>query len=92
MLLGAKGADFTRDNYTATNMYPFQGSHSKYRDNTHMYYPCTEIDFLNAIDTITKENINVAAFKEHRIELIQIAMACVQSSSNLRSLFEYSCN
>ena len=60
----------------------------KYRDNGHMYFPCPEIlDFLKAVDTITKENVNEAAFKEHGTELIQIATACVQSSSNLRSLF-----
>ena len=36
----------------------------KYRENEHMYYPCPEIlDFLKAVDTITKENVDEAAFK-----------------------------
>ena len=60
----------------------------KYRDNGHMYFPCPEIlEFLKAVDTITKENVNEATFKEHGAELIQIATACVQSSAYLRSLF-----
>ena len=53
-----------------------------------MCFPCPEIlDFLKAVDTITKGNVTEAAFKEHGTELIQIATACVQSSSNYRSLF-----
>ena len=55
---------------------------------SHMYFPCPEIlHFLIAVDISTKENVNVAGFKEHGAELLHIVSSTLQKVDHHRALF-----
>jgi len=60
----------------------------KYRDEGHMYFPCTELlSFLKAVDTATMKKVNDANFSQDGSDILTTVVESLHSDPNLHSLF-----